>query len=84
MYVLLLCHNYFTTRNADKKTCSKSQLHIYGVHVVQVGIKFTTTIMAQGSLIPRPLPLRERRPGTHCVRMRQIYEHFFSKIHRIH
>ena len=35
-------------------------------------------------LVPRPLPLRERRPGTHCVRMRQIYGHFFSKIHRIH
>ena len=40
--------------------------------------------IVHSSLVPRPLPLRERRPGKHCVRMRQIYGHFFSKIHRIH
>ena len=34
---------------------------------------------AGSSLVPRPLPPPEERPGTHCLRMREIFRYIFLK-----
>ena len=42
----------------------------------QVGL--LTQYIEQASLIPRPLPPKER-PGTHCLRMLEIFHYIFRK-----
>ena len=40
---------------------------------------FCAKIKVSTSLVPRPLPPPEERPGTHCLRMCDIFRYIFHK-----
>ena len=71
----------FKTERYAKKLCLNIQI-IIRVKGKIVTVHFQVRSMFEISLVPRPLP-PEERPGTHCLRMREIFRHIFRKKLRV-